>query len=102
MNNRFAFWCPSKIDSPQLRLRTGFVPLGETASSWRRLAAAPDLRQLNSTDKKVALRYPFRVRLWGGIPSLFWCAWRVSRCVVLLALIGVYDVIFVAQLFIDV
>src|SRR6266478_6223223 len=55
----------------------------------------------NSADKKVALRYHFRVRLSRGKPSLFAQPWRESRRVVLLALIGLNVASFVAQLFLD-
>ena len=56
---------------------------------------------MNSADKKIALRYPLKVRLSRGKPSLFAQPWRESRRVVLLALIGLNVASFIAQFFLD-
>ena len=59
------------------------------------------LRELNSADKKIGLRYSLRVRLSRGKPSLFAQPWRESKRVVLLALIGLNVASFIAQFFLD-
>jgi membrane associated rhomboid family serine protease len=56
---------------------------------------------LNSADKKIALRYPLKVRLSRGKPSLFARPWRESKRVVLFALIGLNVASFVTQFFLE-
>ncbi|MEY2543443.1 MAG: hypothetical protein QOE81_904 [Verrucomicrobiota bacterium] len=56
---------------------------------------------MNSADKKIALRYPLKVRLSRGKPSLFARPWRESKRVVLFALIGLNVASFVTQFFLE-